>query len=86
MVEQAVKRQRDFSGQAVTSRDFPLWAILRKEGRSIAWLADRTGYSRWHVYQVRRGQAAATGEFRRACAEVMGLPEACLFCALAFNY
>lgn len=57
----------------------PIWAYLRAEGRSQAWLARKTGYSVSHVHNVSAGNNPAAAAFRARCAEVLGLDEAELF-------
>ena len=54
--------------------DDPIWEILDHQGRSLKWLARRTGYSYAHVKGVAAGQARITPEFRERCAEAFDVP------------
>lgn len=60
----------------------PIWAVLKHQGRSLKWLARRTGYSYPHVKGVANGQQNVSDEFRRRCAAAMDLPESVLFIAV----
>lgn len=57
----------------------PIWAILRADGRSQAWLARVTGYSVSHVHNVSAGNNPAAPAFRARCAAALKLDEATLF-------
>jgi hypothetical protein len=59
--------------------DHPLWTILAHQGRSLAWLARRTGYSEQLVRSVSCGRRNASHEFRAKCADALDLPEFVLF-------
>lgn len=60
-------------------REHPIAAVLRDQGRKQTWLADRIGYSDRHLNQVIRGTLPASPEFRRKCAEALGIAEDGLF-------
>jgi predicted transcriptional regulator len=47
--------------------------VLREQGRTIAWLADRTGRPRRSIYGYRRGEARPTAEWLRKASEVLGV-------------
>jgi hypothetical protein len=49
------------------------------QGRSLTWLADKTGYSYEHVRQLASGAYEVTAAFRMRCAFVFDLPEDLLF-------
>lgn len=53
--------------------------ILDQQGRTIAWLARRTGVSVSYAWRMLRGERAITAEFRTAAAEALGVPEDILF-------
>jgi hypothetical protein len=57
----------------------PIFALLDERGVRYSWLADQTGYSKQHVWNVSSGVFAPGPKFRAACARVMGLPESDLF-------
>lgn len=57
----------------------PLWAVLAHQGRSLQWLARRTGYSESHVWAIKGGRSGPTPAFRARCAEAFDLPEFVLF-------
>lgn len=45
---------------------------LRSEGRSLRWLAERTGYSADHISRVDSGQHPGTTKFWRLMESVLG--------------
>lgn len=57
----------------------PIWGIMEHQGRTLAWLARRTGYSHTHVKNVKGGHQNASAEFRRRCAAALDIPEKYLF-------
>lgn len=57
----------------------PIWDILRHQGRSLKWLADRSEYNPKYVRGIACGWFPAAAEFRQKCARVMDLPESVLF-------
>lgn len=60
-------------------RHDPIWGILDYQGRSIVWLAQRTGYSEVMVRHVKIGIAAPSRQFRERCSTALDLPENVLF-------
>lgn len=48
-------------------------AVLREQGRTIGWLADRTGRPRRTVYAYSRGQLTATPEWLAEASEALGV-------------
>lgn len=46
--------------------------ILRSEGRSLRWLAERTGYTADHISRVDSGQHPGTVKFWRLMESVLG--------------
>ena len=61
--------------------DHPIWAVLNHQGRSLRWLARRTGYSEDLLLAIKAGRRNATAEFRARCADRLDLPEDLLFVA-----
>lgn len=59
--------------------EHPIWRILEHQGRSLKWLAARTGYSEDLVIFVKTGRRNASVEFRAKCAAALDLPEWSLF-------
>lgn len=59
--------------------EHPIWTVMEHQGRTLAWLARRIGYSHSHVKNVRSGGAIATANFRERCAQALDLPENVLF-------
>ncbi|MBX6770853.1 MAG: helix-turn-helix transcriptional regulator [Chloroflexi bacterium] len=53
--------------------------ILEHQGRTMTWLAKRTGYSRWHVNRVVNGAEPPSPRFRAECARALDIPEHLLF-------
>lgn len=51
-------------------------AMLREQGRTIAWLADETGKNRRTVYAYSRGDLKPTAEWLAAAARVLGQGQA----------
>lgn len=47
--------------------------VLREQGRTIAWLADRTGRPRRSIYGYSKGEARPTAEWLRKASEVLGV-------------
>ena len=48
-------------------------AVLKYQGRTLAWLADRTGRPRRSVYAYSRGQMRPTAEWLAKVSEVLGV-------------
>lgn len=59
--------------------DHPIWSVLEHQGRSLRWLARRTGYSEDLMTFVKTDRRRATAEFRQRCATALDIPEALLF-------
>jgi hypothetical protein len=59
--------------------DYQLWQILEHQGRTLRWLARRTGYSEDLLTAIRTGRRNATAEFRARCVDKLDLPEDVLF-------
>lgn len=57
----------------------PIWTVLEYQGRTLAWLAQRTEYSENLVISVKVGRRRATPDFRAKCAAALDLPEHLLF-------
>lgn len=58
----------------------PRWKqIVRNEGRTLAWLADRAGIGRSLMYKVSCGNREANANFRQRVAAVLGQDEEFLF-------
>ncbi len=60
-------------------QEHPIWLILDHQGRSLTWLARKSGISLSHVKNVKCGFARMTPKFRMRCAEALDLPEQVLF-------
>jgi hypothetical protein len=61
--------------------DDPIWRILEHRFLNPAWLARKIRRKYSYVWHVRRGDVPVTLEFRKACAEVLDLPDDLLFTA-----
>lgn len=59
--------------------EHPIWAVMEHQGRSLRWLAARTGYSEDLIIFVKTGRRRATPEFRAKCSQALDLPEPVLF-------
>jgi hypothetical protein len=59
--------------------EYTIWSILAHQGRSLKWLAARTGYNYDYVRQVRAGLHPVTEEFKRKCSYALDLPVDLLF-------
>lgn len=57
----------------------PTERVLEQQGRSIAWLARKTGVSVSYAHRMLHGERPVTPEFRAAAAEALGVPEDLLF-------
>lgn len=51
-------------------------AVLREQGRTIAWLADRTETPRWTVYAYSRGNRRPSNTWLLKVAEALGVEPA----------
>ena len=60
-------------------QEHPIWLIIDHQGRSLTWLARKSGYSFSHVRNVKCGLARMTPNFRMRCAQALDLPEQVLF-------
>jgi len=49
--------------------------VLEQQGRTIAWLARKTGVSVAYAWRMLKGERPLTREFRAAAAEALGVPE-----------
>lgn len=58
---------------------YRIWAIMEHQGRSLKWLAARTGYTYSYVRDVRSGRFPVTDEFKRKCSLALDLPVDVLF-------
>ncbi len=57
----------------------PIWRVLEHQGRSLKWLAERTGYAHQYVRKMKIGLAPISLEFRERCAAALDLPLDVLF-------
>lgn len=53
--------------------------VLEQQGRTIAWLARKTGISVAYAWRMLKGERPVTAEFRAGAAEALGVPEDILF-------
>lgn len=53
--------------------------VLEMQGRSIRWLAIKTGTEVSTAWRMIKGERRLTAEFRAAAAEVLGVPQDILF-------
>lgn len=53
--------------------------VLDQQGRTIAWLARKTGVSVSYAWLMLQGKRPITAEFRARAAEALGVPEDILF-------
>lgn len=53
--------------------------VLEQQGRSIAWLARKTGVSVSYAFRMLHGDRPLTADFRAKAAEALGVPEDILF-------
>jgi transcriptional regulator with XRE-family HTH domain len=53
--------------------------VLEQQGRSIAWLARKTGVSVAYAWRMLKGERPITAEFKTAAAEALGVPVDLLF-------
>jgi hypothetical protein len=61
------------------SKRHPVFRLVREDGRSLAWLARKIGYSHGHVRSVASGSWPAVARFRAACVALLGGSEHDLF-------
>jgi hypothetical protein len=59
--------------------EYPLWAILQRERRPVAWLARECGYSANMLYRCKMGDRRPSDRLRAKIASVLDLPEYVLF-------
>jgi len=59
--------------------EHPIAEVMRRQGRRQTWLAREIEFSIRHTNQVIRGRYAASPEFRRRCADALGMAERDLF-------
>ena len=57
----------------------PTERVLDQQGRTISWLARKTGVSVSYAWRMLRGERPLTAEFRAAAADALGVPEDILF-------
>ena len=57
----------------------PIWAVLKRRGQPLSWLAARMGYTHTYVRGVASGRTPVTEEFRRRAVVALDLPEEALF-------
>ena len=62
-------------------RQDPIWAVLKRKGQPLSWLAARLGYTPAYVRGVASGRTPVTEEFRRRAVVALDLPEEALFLA-----
>lgn len=62
-----------------TAVRYPIWSLVRAQGRNLVWLARVTGYRHAYVRLVACGASPVTAEFRRRCVRALNLPEEVLF-------
>jgi hypothetical protein len=68
-------RRVQYLGMASAATPRDTWrAILDQQGRSIAWLADRTTTPRQTVYAYSMGKRRPTDAWLARVAEVLGVP------------
>jgi transcriptional regulator with XRE-family HTH domain len=53
--------------------------VLAQQGRTMSWLARKTGVSVSYAWLMLRGKRPLTDEFRARSAEALGVPEDILF-------
>lgn len=53
--------------------------VLEQQGRTIAWLARKTGVSVAYAWRMLKGERPLTPAFRAGAAEALGVPEDLLF-------
>jgi len=46
--------------------------LVRSQGRSFVWVAEKTGYSAGHVTRIARGEHPGTDKFWRSVQMVLG--------------
>lgn len=59
----------------------PLFEFLSRRGIKVRWLARQTGISESVLSRAKRGERRIPSYARARIAEVLGIPEACLFFA-----
>ena len=59
--------------------EYRIWEILEKQGRSLKWLAQRTGYGYSYIRQIRAGLYPVTAEFKHKCEWALEIPVDILF-------
>lgn len=59
--------------------EHPIWRVIEHQGRTLRWLARRTGYSEDLLLSVKAGRRKASSDFRTKCALALDIPEALLF-------
>lgn len=57
--------------------------VLEQQGRSVAWLARKTGVSVSYAWLMLEGKRPLTVAFKAATAEALGVPEDILFAPTA---
>lgn len=53
--------------------------VLEQQGRTVSWLARKSGVSVSYAWLMLQGKRPLTAEFRTAAAEALGVPEDILF-------
>jgi transcriptional regulator with XRE-family HTH domain len=53
--------------------------VLEQQGRSITWLARKTGVSVPYAWRMLKGERPLTSEFKATAADALGVPEGLLF-------
>ncbi len=56
-----------------------IWDILKRQGRSIVWLAEQTHSSKWNVYHFKLGDREIPADFQLRCELLLGVPRSILF-------
>jgi hypothetical protein len=57
----------------------PLWDKMKREGRSMTWLAKATGYNRTYLHLIRAGVKPVTKKFMVRAAAAIEAERASLF-------
>lgn len=57
----------------------PVERVLEQQGRSMAWLARKSGVSVSYAWRMLNGERPLTDEFQDRAAEALGVPRDLLF-------
>lgn len=67
------------AAQETVYRATNLREVIRQQGRSLTWLAQRCRVSRPHLSRICTGERGATPDVARLCSDTLGVPVALLF-------